>query len=337
MAAVNHGYNEAERRKVVKVLWDAGIHTVAELVLRSGLPRSTVRGIRTRILEGRPIQRKVGSGGMRHLSPVAIGVMRAEVQLGEAEKRAVTAAKIRERVLTQTGEEVCIRTMRRALHREGMEASRPRKGPDLKPHHEVSRMTWSLAYQEENWDRTEFVDEARFQLHRNNVLVWHPRGETPRRGIPLHSPAVHALAGISSTGVSPLVLQVETWNAERWIAAMNDQIQPLVSTFYEGQHRYLPDNAPCHTAQETRQWAEATGVNLFFQPALSPDLQPMENLWAEFKHKVELRAPTTIAQLRQVMEEEWAQFTVDDIAPYWESMRRRMDAVVHANGSWTKY
>ena len=51
------------------------------------------------------------------------------------------------------------------------------------------------------------------------------------------------------------------------------------------------DNAPCHKAQLTRSWADANGVQLFFQPAYSPDVQPQENIWSLMKTRVERPVP----------------------------------------------
>lgn len=332
--------NEFERRRVIKTLIDCGIDTVVELVQRTGLPKTTVRRVRNRILAGQPIARKVGSGGMRHLSPVAINVARDEVVNAWRHNRPITPAKVRRQVVEQTGEEVSVRTMRRTLKREEFICKKPRPGPLLNEHHRATRQTWCIVNEGDDFTRTAFIDEARFQLHRNTVLMWFPRHEErPRVGLPRHSPSLHCLGGIASTGVTPLVVQAGTWTADSFVAAISDHLEPMVSVLYDNDpdRRYMLDNAPCHTAAFTRQWAQANGVNLFFQPSASPDLQPMENVWALLKQRVEMRAPRTLQELRGGLEEEWASLTVDEVAPFWENMARRMNAVLTSGGSWTKY
>ena len=339
MAAVGRGYNELERRRVIKTLLDAGVEGTRELCERSGLCKATVVRVRNRLLAGGTIERKVGSGSLRHLSGVAIDSMHDIVQTVLQNGGSASTAKIRDHIEEETGEVVSRRTVCRALHREGLAAKRRRPGPALMDHHKEARQVWSLLHRDEAFDATVFIDEANFQLHRNTQVVWCPANEAPPRiGLPHTSPSITVLAGVSSVGTTPLVTrQGESWNAERFVESLGDDIEPITNAFFAGQHRYMLDNAPCHRAQLTRAWADANGVQLFFQPAYSPDLQPQENIWSLMKARVERRAPQNLAHLEQLLHEVWAELTIDDVAPFWESMSRRIESVIDAAGSWTSY
>ena len=43
------------------------------------------------------------------------------------------------------------------------------------------------------------------------------------------------------------------------------------------------------------------------RPSQSPDLNPIEHLWAELKKSVRARRPTNLTQLHQLCQEEWSQ------------------------------
>ena len=97
------------------------------------------------------------------------------------------------------------------------------------------------------------------------------------------------------------------------------------------------DNA--RRARIIREYLQNVGVERMEWPAVSPDLNPIEHLWDQLGRAVHARVTnrTTLADLRQILIEEWDAIPQQNVARLVTSMRRRCQAVVAAYGSSTRY
>ena len=75
------------------------------------------------------------------------------------------------------------------------------------------------------------------------------------------------------------------------------------------------------------------------RPASSPDLNPIEHLWDQLGRAVHARVTNTatLADLRQMLVEEWDAIPQQCVTRLVTSMRRRCQAVVAVYGSSTRY
>ncbi|PKB93572.1 hypothetical protein RhiirA5_240797, partial [Rhizophagus irregularis] len=72
-------------------------------------------------------------------------------------------------------------------------------------------------------------------------------------------------------------------------------------------------------------------------PSNSPDLNPIENLWAIIKSKVEKRMPKNISELEEFMVEEWENIPETVLINLSKSMRRRCELIIENNGERIPY
>ena len=101
---------------------------------------------------------------------------------------------------------------------------------------------------------------------------------------------------------------------------------------------FMQDGASCHMSKSTEMMLRsALPKGWTFDkkgewPANSPDLNPIENIWAILKDSVIARAPRTVVELREVLEEEWWAIPQGYIRALIESMPTRLDRIRDVNG-----
>ena len=115
----------------------------------------------------------------------------------------------------------------------------------------------------------------------------------------------------------------------------------------ENTFLFMHDNAPCHKAKAVLHFLAQYHVSIMKWPAQSLDLNLIENLWAALKeafHKRFLELfghPLKSLEARyrygEVLQEVWYNQGMELVKALVESMPKRIQAVLKANGGWTKY
>ena len=72
-------------------------------------------------------------------------------------------------------------------------------------------------------------------------------------------------------------------------------------------------------------------------PSNSPDLNPIENLWAIVKGNVERRMPKNLNELERFMVEEWKAIPETVLINLAGSMKRRCELIIENNGKRISY
>jgi len=131
-----------------------------------------------------------------------------------------------------------------------------------------------------------------------------------------------------------------TMNGELYREILNDELKKTLEWYELPKESIIfqQDNAPCHTAKVTLEWFKEENLMLMDWPSHSPDLNPIENLWAYLKSKMDKypHKPTSVAELWQRLEEEWEAIPSDLCERLIESMPDRVRMVIKAKGGHLK-
>lgn len=146
-------------------------------------------------------------------------------------------------------------------------------------------------------------------------------------------------AGITSLHRTRLVIIEGNINARRYC----DEILCPVAIPFLREHGpgliFQQDNARPHSAAETEEFLTRNEVEMLPWPANSPDLSPIEHLWDEMERRIrrQPKQPASRAEFHEALLQAWDEIPQTFIARLISSMKRRMSAVIKAEGGHTRY
>jgi transposase len=147
---------------------------------------------------------------------------------------------------------------------------------------------------------------------------------------------------ISRMGRGPLVALEAYMNKDRYIEILEQELLPELEAakeLFPGPWRLQQDNAPCHTAKAVKDYCAAYGVEFIEWPAYSPDLNPIENVWAWVKHNLDVYYPpcNSAEEIEKIVVKIWKEITPEMCHQFCGTYEKRLEAVIKAKGAHTKY
>lgn len=351
--------SESELRAQAVALRNAGksCQEVAETLMRS---TKWVQKWHQRWKRGYNLQDQPRSGRPKVLSARAKDVLRKA-----KDKRHQSCRRLTRR-LKNLGENVSRNTVHRYLTKNlKLKAYKRTKKPRLTELQKKKRLAFAKKYQnltKDDWENWIFSDECPIYLFptgnpQNDRIYSQSRENVEASEQVKFSPYVMVWGAMSASGLTDLHMlpQGTTVNAQYYIGNILENVLlpalrrtkrsgPMTDrkmTRRRSESVFVQDGAPAHTARVTQKWC-SENLPAFVKkdewPPNSPDLSPVENLWAILNQKIfHTPAPTTMAQLKSRILKEWQSIDVTMLRNLVHSMPDRLQTVRTNKGGHCDY
>jgi len=178
------------------------------------------------------------------------------------------------------------------------------------------RAQWTKYQDRVEPERLVFIDETWTKTNMAPLRGWAPRGKRLVAKVPHGN-------WKTTTFVAALRLdRIEApWLLEGPIDGESFRTyveRVLVPTLREGDI-VIMDNLGSHKGKAVRQLIRSAGAKLFFLPKYSPDLNPIEQVFAKLKHLLRKAAVRTIETVCTTIGEILGAFTAEECANYFRN------------------
>jgi len=249
-------------------------------------------------------------------------------------------------------------TFYRILKEQGIKNWLKRKRIKLTEKMAETRLSWARRHMHINWRKVVFSDECSIESgsgHRRGWVFRYTNEAYARQMVePVSKSGTTSQmiwAAFSAETKSQLYVMTRDplarrngYTARNYIQILEDQLPivcPPESLVF--QH----DNAPIHKARIVTKWLDNGGYTVIDWPPYSPDMNPIENLWFHLKELTDEVHPgladipgsndTIQEAIGEAAEQAWDIMEWYRFEAVIESMPRRIEALINAEGWYTKY
>ena len=158
-----------------------------------------------------------------------------------------------------------------------------------------------------------FIDETWTKTNMTRLYGWAERGKRLVDKVPHgHWNTTTFLAALRNDRIEAPCVFDGPINGERFLAYVEQFLAP---TLHVGDI-VIADNLGSHKAKAVRKAIKAVGARLIFLPKYSPDLNPIEQVFAKLKAIIRKLAPRSLPDLEQAIAHALTQFSPSECANY---------------------
>ena len=142
---------------------------------------------------------------------------------------------------------------------------------------------------------------------------------------------------ISSYGLTKIVILEGKITSQVYLKLMQEVIIPEGKRLFGDDFILQQDNAPTYTSKIVKKFITDSNIQCLVWPPQSPDLSPIENVWAWLKKKISEKEPRNMTELKDYIMKTWSELTSEDYRKYTLSMQTQICNMSVRNGGHCGY
>jgi transposase len=175
------------------------------------------------------------------------------------------------------------------------------------------RLRWRSHQRRIDPSRLVFIDETWTKTNMTRLYGWAPRGQRLIAKVPHgHWKTTTFLAALRNDRIDAPCLFNGPINGERFRAYVEQFLVPTLKS----NDIVVLDNLGSHKGKAIRQAIRAAGARLVFLPKYSPDLNPIEQVFAKLKSIVRKEAPRSFDAIANAIATALTAFSPQECANY---------------------
>lgn len=319
----------------------ASVRTVAR---RLQIPKSAVGRLRKEMRVDPP---KSKAGRPAKLSAADKRYCVHAIATGKVE----TATAVARNLKSDLNVAVAPKTVRRALQEAGLGAVEKVSKPLLSKANIKKRLMFAKRHKHwtlDDWRRVIWSDESKVNRLCSDGRQWCWIRESTQLQDRQVKPTVKHGGGnimvwgcITAEGPGFLCKIDNTLDQTLYKEILAGELQQTIDWYHLDKSKIIfqHDNDPKHTAKSVTEWLQQNEMDVLTWPPQSPDLNPIEHVWALLKRRLNAyeRPASGMVELWERIQETWNAISKEDCEKVIESMPARIEALLKAKGRWTHY
>ena len=257
----------------------------------------------------------------------------------------ITSGELSKDLLSYSGKSVSRSTIKENLRHQGLKCYKATKKPLIPCCAKKRRILWCEKYKNKDasfWRKILYSDETMVSINYSWVMnqirrfPWNnPYSPQFTRNAVKHPLKLMFWGSFGYNGVGSIIPFEGKMNSNDYKEILESNLKKdLTNT---GCLIFQEDSSRVHTAMKVRNWLDSKNIVKLEWPTHSPDLNPIENLWAILKYKLRRRTVKTKKELIYWVKREWKEIPKQKIENLIDSIPRRISKVLRNKGGPTKY